>query len=53
MQGRYVGIKCRFPSNPLRMKVPFLPLFCFNKETLKGKKGTTRVPRSLTCRHQQ
>ena len=37
----------RLPSNPLIMKVPFLVLFSFNKESPpnKGEKGITWVPR--------
>ena len=36
----YVGMNmARFPSNPLTTSVPFFPLFCFNKDTPKTKRG--------------
>ena len=47
MNAKYPGLDTRFPSNPLIVRVPFFPIFSFNKETpfQNGKKGTTGAPK--------
>ena len=49
-RGGLLGSK--FRSNPRIIRVPFFLMVSFNRETpkLKGKKGTTGVPRSLGLR---